>query len=89
MKPCFAHEDFAADVQRQIDEVGLSYRAIAARVPMLNPAMLSRACHGQALSVESFLALCRAFELDPLSYLKNIQNHAVTANEKRETSVMT
>lgn len=54
---------FAELVHRALD--GVSIRSAASRLPGLNAGMLSRAINGKQLSVASYLAICKAFDLDP------------------------
>lgn len=56
-------EKFAAMVHRALD--GASIRSAASRLPGLNAGMLSRAINAKQLSVSSYLAICRAFDIDP------------------------
>ena len=87
MKAVFHADVFALAVRLKLDADGLSYGAAVALHPYLNKAMLSRAVSQQPVSVPSYLALCRALELQPGDYLtvKTQENQAVTAIAKRET----
>ncbi|EHK56926.1 hypothetical protein [Allomesorhizobium alhagi] len=91
----FARARFAAAVARKLD--GVSYRQTAAAFPTLNVAMISRAARGENLTIGSFLTLCRAFRLKPMSFLddgvkrrrvtrKAVFKQAVTASVRRETN---
>jgi hypothetical protein len=89
MRPEFDRSLFSHDVHKAMERIPCSYREAVCRFPLLNVAMLNRAKDERRLSVESFLAICDAFALDPLRYLpvKNRQSdQAVTAIGKRETS---
>lgn len=94
---------FAGDVAAWLGEARLSYRQAAGRFDGVNAAMLSRAVNAKPLSVSSYLALCRALDLDPWSYyclrescadrqprttVKSILNHAVTARVSREAGAL-
>lgn len=91
MKPVFDAATFGRSVDNALAALGWSYAVAVANRPDLNKAMLSRAIHGQALSVTNFLILCRAFRLDPRLFLdfparqKTEHKQAVTASDKRET----
>lgn len=85
--PHFHADVFALAVRLKLDSDRLSYGAAVALHPYLNKAMLSRAVCQQPVSVTSYLALCRALELEPGDYLtvKTQENQTVTAIAKRET----
>lgn len=91
MKPVFDAATFGRTIDNSLAALGWSYSVAVQNKPDLNKAMLSRAIHGQALSVTNFLILCRAFRLDPRLFLdfappqKAQQKQAVTAKDKRET----
>lgn len=88
MKPQVDRALLAGHVRQWLSENGKSYRIAAGEFPILNPAMLSRACSEQVLSVESFLALCCVIGLQPMDYLRGNgeAKQSVTAMGKRETS---
>ncbi len=86
MRPAFLRDLFASDLKNRLDEMGLSYRQAVGHADYLNPAMISRAIKCDRLTVESFLALCHAFELDPMAYAIMPGKQDVTAFDKRETS---
>lgn len=88
MKPYFDAGAFGNHIMSSLEANGWSYGDAVRNCPDLNKAMLSRACNRMPVSVTSFLVLCRAFQLDPasfLSYGKPLQNQAVTAFAQRET----
>lgn len=86
MRPSFLRDLFARDLKARLDGLGLSYRQAVGHADYLNPAMISRAMNCEKLAVESFLALCHAFHLDPLNYMILPTKQTVTAMDKRETS---
>jgi hypothetical protein len=90
VKPEINRDRLALDVLEWMKGLGLSTRSASTAYPGLNPAMISRACTGQVLSAASLLALCRAMEKDPMSYLvcpaRTVENQVVTAIGKRETA---
>jgi hypothetical protein len=78
---------FAVDVRHALEKRDLSYRHAVLAWPVLNVAMLSRACSEQVLSAGNFLALCQVFELDPFRYLavpEIKRNQTVSAIVSRE-----
>ena len=85
MRPGLKRGLFAQDVLAWLARENMSFTGAVLKHPALNKAMLSRAKCGAVLSVESFLALCRAAALDPMHYLDDEQNQGVTANAQRET----
>lgn len=87
MRPYILRGLFAHDIQSWLERERLSFDGAVLKHPMLNKAMLSRAKNENVLSVESFLALCRAASLDPMRYLDDEVNQSVTAIAQRETHV--
>lgn len=60
---------FALAVTIKLQQDELSYAAAVAKWPWLNKPMLSRAVNKQKLSAASVLSLCRAFAMDPDTFL--------------------
>lgn len=85
--PQFHADMFALAVKLKLTGMSVSYAGAVERHPYLNKAMLSRAVTQQPLSVPSFLALCMAFDLEPMTYMRVAvkENQTVTGVDTRET----
>ncbi|TGQ95394.1 hypothetical protein EN851_07695 [Mesorhizobium sp. M8A.F.Ca.ET.208.01.1.1] len=90
----FDRDRFAATVRRRLE--GISGRQAVEAWPTLNTAMISRARHGENLTIGSFLVLSKALRLRPLDFLapgvkrrrvtrKTLLRQAVTASVPCET----
>jgi hypothetical protein len=88
MRPVFDREAFGRDVEHWLAMRGLTYRSAAHSFYGLNTAMLSRAINRKKLEAQSLLAVCAAAGLDPFDYINVPRNQCVTANDKRETIVV-
>ncbi|WP_309086443.1 hypothetical protein [Chelativorans sp.] len=90
---------FSEAVVRKLSGLGLTFGGAVERWPMLDKAMLHRACVETPLSAGNFLLLCEALQLDPYGFLKRekrkqvrlrdiarrLEKQAVTQKEQRET----
>jgi hypothetical protein len=91
MKLEFRAEAFAGAVKEVLEERRWSYADAQREAPFINKAMISRAINGGHVCLNSFLALCGAFDLGPLDFIEGrsgenvIEIQPVTVGISRET----